>query len=964
MERMSASRRCPPGQVKLLVFRCAPLFWLFSCGTPPPPPAATTAAAATAWAPPAVWRPASRPDEVHLSDLRQLTFAGENAEAYFSPSGAELIFQARAADAGCDRIFRMRVTDPAPAPIPVSSGAGATTCSFFLPGTTDVIFSSTYLAGAACPPRPDHSHGYVWALHPSFDIFRTARDGSAARRLTDTPGYDAESTVCPVDGSIVFTSVRDGDLELYRMDADGKNVKRLTNAIGYDGGAFFDHDCTHLVWRASRPKAGPERDEYQSMLRQNLVRPTKLELWVANADGSDARQVTYLDAASFAPSFFPNEARIIFSSNYGDPRGREFDLWAIDVTGANLERITTAPGFDGFPMFSPDGRHLAFSSNRATPAGQHDTNVFIASWEEKTVRRAGESPADRIQTDIRWLADPGRGGRGIGTPGLEAAGTYIEARLQRLGLAPAGDKGSFRQIFDVPMAVEVQPATSLTLGGAAVGTEAFRVAAYSSSGAAKGTIVAAGYGIVAADLGVDDYKGLDVRGKIALVRRFAPDTPAMGGADKQRKYGDVRKKAFLAREHGAVALLVVDSPLPPPGAAVGWKMPDEAPFPPLGVEGAGDAGIPVMFLGRAAAAGVLARLDKKRPVTGALKVALSVARSQAYNVVARIAAGVPEAQRLPGAIVIGAHYDHLGLGEHHSLAPDSHLPHVGADDNASGTAVLLEVVRALVGHRASLRRDVIVAAFSGEEEGTLGSTRFTRTPPPPFAIRDVTSMVNFDMVGRLRENRVTVLGRGSADEWQALLEPACTAAHIDCGGGEGSGDGYGPSDQMPFFAAGVPVAHFFTGNHADYHRPTDTADKINAAGAAQIASAAERLIEAVDDRTAPLTLKKASDPLPLGGDMRSFGASLGTIPDYAGPPAGTPGVLLAGVRVGGPAEKGGLKRGDILIRLGTHQIRSVEDLMFALGASKPGETVNAVVLREAKEVKLPVTFQDAHRPVK
>ena len=360
---------------------------------------------------------AARPDELHLGDLRQLTFGGENAEAYFSPDGAELIFQARPIDTGCDRILRMnvlgRVAAPtaaagsagsAPVPIPVSSGAGATTCSFFLPNTRDVIFSSTHLAGPACPPRPDQRQGYVWAIHPGYDIFRASRDGTNLRRLTDTPGYDAEATVCPVDGSIVFTSVRDGDLELYRMDSDGGHVRRLTNQIGYDGGAFFDRDCSHIVWRASRPAPGAERDSYQALLRQGLVRPTKLELWIAEADGSNPMQITYLDAASFAPSFFPDQPRIIFSSNVGDPRGREFDLWAVDMTGANLERLTTAPGFDGFPMFSPDGRHLAFSSNRATAPGAHDTNVFVAAWQEKVVHRFAETAADRILTDVRWLA--------------------------------------------------------------------------------------------------------------------------------------------------------------------------------------------------------------------------------------------------------------------------------------------------------------------------------------------------------------------------------------------------------------------------------------------------------------------------------------------------------------------------------------------------------------------------------
>jgi Tol biopolymer transport system component len=934
-----------------------------ACAKPPAAPAVAAApAAAAAMVPPPL---PALPDEPHLGELRQLTFGGENAEAYWSPTGGELVFQARTGDMACDRIYRMSVADAVPRPVAVSNGAGSTTCSFFLAGGREVIFSSTHLGGAACPPKPDMSQGYVWALHPAYDIFRARADGSALSRLTDTPGYDAEGTVCSVDGSIVFTSVRDGDLELYRMDSDGRNVRRLTREQGYDGGAFFNRDCTKLVWRASRPKPGAEQDEYRRLLQQNLVRPSKLELWVADADGSNATQVTYLDAASFAPSFFPDQPRIVFSSNYGDARGREFDLWAVDTSGANLERLTTAPGFDGFPMFSPSaekdgGELLAFSSNRTTAPGRHDTNVFVARWAEKTVQRFAEMAADRILADVSWLAAPERGGRGIGTPELEAAGTYIEARLQRLGLAPAG-QGGFRQLFPVPTAVKVGPKTRLALGGRAVPADAMTPASFSAEGDAKGQLVLAGHGIVDAGAGVNDYAGVDARGKLVVVRRFVPESPEFATPEKQRLGGDVRRKAFTARERGAKALLVIDMPSRPAAAAEGWRVPDEAPPPSLSVAGYGDAGIPVVFVRRAALAPFMAALEKGARVSAALTVTLARTTVPAFNVLARVASGAPEDKRLPGVVVVGAHYDHLGMGEHHSLAPDSKKPHLGADDNASGTAALLEVARVLQERRAELPRDVVVAAFSGEEEGALGSTHFVRSPPPPLAVKDVTAMVNMDMVGRMRDNRVTVLGRGSAEEWPALLEAACGAARIDCAGTSGGADGYGPSDQMPFYAAGVPVTHFFSGSHGDYHKPSDSADKINAAGAAQIAAAAAALVQALAARTTPLTLKKLAADAPGAGDMRSFGASLGTIPDYAGPPGGAPGVLLAGVRAGGAAEAAGLRRGDILIRLGKHDIRGVEDLMFVLGSAKPGDKTEAVVLRDGKEVKLEATYQEGRK---
>ncbi len=349
----------------------------------PPAPAAPEPPAPASTEPPAVAVPAApaekHPDEVHLGDLVQLTAGGENAEAYWSFDGTRLIYQAHEGE-GCDQIYVRAAHDPQATPQLVSTGQGTTTCAYFLPGDKEIIYASTHVAGAACPAKADQSQGYVWALYGGYDIFRANADGSGLRQLTSTPGYDAEGTVCAKDGAIVFTSVRDGDLELYRMDADGKNVKRLTHTPGYDGGAFFNSDCTKIVWRASRP-TGDALKDFQRLLGQQLVRPTKLELFVANADGSNAKQVTQLNVAAFGPFFYPAGDRIIFSSNNGDPKGREFDLWAINVDGSGLERITHTPGFDGFPMFSPDGKHLVFASNRASKPGTWDTNLFVAAWQ-------------------------------------------------------------------------------------------------------------------------------------------------------------------------------------------------------------------------------------------------------------------------------------------------------------------------------------------------------------------------------------------------------------------------------------------------------------------------------------------------------------------------------------------------------------------------------------------------------
>jgi hypothetical protein len=454
---------------------------------------------------------------------------------------------------------------------------------------------------------------------------------------------------------------------------------------------------------------------------------------------------------------------------------------------------------------------------------------------------------------------------------------------------------------------------------------------------------------------VDDYATLNAKGKIVVARRFVPEGGAFANTEAQRRYGDIRYKAWAAREHGAKALIVVDSPLPPPDAAKDWKPPDEARFPAMTPEGFGDSGIPVVVVKRAAAATVLEALAQGARAEATLAVSLEIEQQDAFNVVGRVASTAPD--RLPGVIVLGAHYDHLGLGGHNSLAPDKVEPHLGADDNASGTAALMELGRELGAHRDALRRDVVLVAFSGEEEGDLGSTQFTRAPPGGLAIKDIVAMLYMDMVGRLRANKLSVMGTASAAEWDPLVASACDSARVECTLG---GDGYGPSDQTPFYAAGVPVLFFFTGAHADYHKPSDSPDRINAAGAGQVVQIVAEVTRALGTRDGRLTYRNTPAPTPMG-DLRSFNASLGTIPDYAGPPNGQRGVLLSGVRSGSGADQAGMRKGDILVKLGQSDIGNVEDFMYALNAHKPGETLTAVVIREGKEVRLEATLQEGRR---
>jgi Tol biopolymer transport system component len=946
-------------------------------GHPPVTPVASQssapslAASAVAAPPIGPMKDMKDPRETHLSNVKQLTFGGENAEAYWSFAGDQLIFQTTRAPFKCDQIMKMKAQYGA-TPSLVSNGQGRTTCSYFLKGDQEVVYASTHEHNVACPVPPDMSKGYVWGLF-EFDIYRANADGSNVRKLTNEKGYDAEATVCGKDGSMVFTSMRNGDLDLYRMDADGKNVVQLTNTPGYDGGAFFSSDCSKIVWRASRP-TGDALTDYNRLLKENMVRPTKLELFVANADGSDARQITYLGVAAFGPFFHPSGKKIVFATNYPNPKGREFDIWAIGIDGTGLERITWAGGFDGFPMFSPDGKQLAFSSNRRdviagppdqdgkptevyratnTPAGPTDTNMFLADWNDDWDKPVAATPMkdmewrpDRFAATVEYLAADAREGRGVGSAGLRQATSWLENELSAAGVLPA-NSGGFRQPFEVTTALLRGGDTKLTVDGVAIAESEFTPFSFSavSTGKrmvkSKAAVVMAGWGIVDAGMARDDYAGKDVKGKIVVVDRFLPSDAKLSPAENAR-LSDVRYKAFVAKQRGAIALIVVDS---------GDLKTDEGKLPPLRANSVGtdgDSGIPVIAITRKTKAALLVA----RSVD--IAVELSAQRTMTDNLVGVISAGAPN--KLPGVVVIGAHLDHLGMGGAGSGALDAATGiHNGADDNASGIAALVEVARILSKNRNVLRRDVVIAAFSAEEMGVLGSTYMSKHMP---VSGNISAMLNMDMVGRMRGNSLAVLGAESAKEWTALMTPLCKTAGIECTIG---GSGYGPSDHMPFYIAGAPVLHFFSGGHLDYHRMSDDAATINAAGGAQVAELVANVAVAVGNREAALTYQKVAAPTPTGGDVRMTGASLGTIPAYNDEPNQPPGATISDVVPDGAGAKAGLLAGDRIIRIGATDIRSLSDMMFVLQNSKPGDTVNVTVVRKGKQLTMDATLTQRRR---
>ena len=326
------------------------------------------------------------PGETHFANIRQLTFGGDNAEAYFSFDGKYLIFQKTNPKEGilCDQIWMGKIPEHADEkfePSLVSNGKGRTTCAFFYPDDKNIIYSSTFLGSKDCPPVPDrakYGNKYIWPVYESFDIFKADRKGKIVKRLTKTKGYDAEATISPDGMRMIFTSIRSGDLELYTMDLKGKNIKQITNTLGYDGGAWFSPDGKKIIWRASRPQTEEEIKEYKELIAKNLVAPTHMEVWTANTDGSNAKQVTNLAQANWAPNFTP-DGNIIFCSNHEYKRGFPFNMYTANADGSHVQKISRDKGFDAFPTFSRDGKKIVFCSNRNN-GGTRDTNIFIADW--------------------------------------------------------------------------------------------------------------------------------------------------------------------------------------------------------------------------------------------------------------------------------------------------------------------------------------------------------------------------------------------------------------------------------------------------------------------------------------------------------------------------------------------------------------------------------------------------------
>jgi aminopeptidase YwaD len=572
---------------------------------------------------------------------------------------------------------------------------------------------------------------------------------------------------------------------------------------------------------------------------------------------------------------------------------------------------------------------------------------------------APEITASDIRTHIKYLASDELAGRGSGTPGNEAAARYIAGYLRQWGLTALGDSGTYFQHFQFVSSVRAGAGNVLRFQGKpvaggtlnAVPDADFRPLGFTSNGTVSGPLVFAGYGITASDSSYDDFRNLDVTGKIIVVLRFSPD-----GSDPHgtlTRYSSFQAKTRAARDRGAVGFIVVTGPADEQEDGL-IRLKFDQSF--------GNAGIPAVCLRRSVIEPLLASSGwTLRAIQDSIKSRKSPVAFPVAGVSATLTTDVEKVSTttanvigyLPGAdgalkeqvVVLGAHFDHLGMGGEGSgsLQPDTVAIHHGADDNASGTAGLLELAQAFAANRSSLKRGLVFAFFSGEELGTLGSAYYVNNPPIPLA--RTSTMVNMDMIGRLEGKTLTVYGTGTSPEWNALLakdnaDSSFTLKEVP--------DGFGPSDHAQFYGKDVPVLFFFTGTHTDYHRPSDTWDKINYQGEERVVRFVYRIAGEIDgEQGRPVFARTVSSAPSEGGDTRGFRTTLAIIPDYNG---GVDGMKISVVRPGGPAEKAGLKAGDIIVKMAGKKIVNIYDYMELLGKLKGGDKVDLVVLRDGKSI--------------
>lgn len=919
-------------------------------------------------------------DPGYILHTKQLTFVGpRSGEGYFSADGSRMIFQSERA--GNNPFYQIYILNLSTGDSKmVSTGKGKTTCAWFHPTEKRLMYSSTHLdknlaakvkeeletRNAKVKPK------YSWSYDDQYDIFSSDWNGQNLKRLTTEKGYDAEGSYSPDGKHILFASNRTGYTEklndeeaklfaqdpsymmdIYVMDADGKNVKRLTDARGYDGGPFYSADGKKITWRRFSPNG------------------QVAEIWTMNADGSDQKQVTHLGKMSWAPFFHPSGDYIIFTTNllgYSN-----FELYVIDAEGKQEpQRVSFMDGFDGLATFSPDGKKLSWT--RRNEKGE--SQIYIADWNDELVRKALSLPAapphpegqsaeitvPELKSWVEYLASEKLQGRKSGSAEEVEYTTRIGKHFQKMGLEPATGK-TYTQVFDFVSDVTLGDHNTMTVK-TAKSTDTLKVnddfmpLSFSQSGKADGTgVVFVGYGIVAPSTGkeepYDSYRDLDVKGKWVLAFRDLPEDISPARRVFLNTFSRPHHKAMIARNKGALGLILVNGPrsqvknlskLKFDGSVSGTSIPVVNVTNDVAEKIVSGSGKNLSDWQLANDKGAIATAELK-DVQISVDLSLKQQSTKAHNVLALL--------RVPGAtetVVIGAHGDHLGHGEHGDSLASNELAgkiHYGADDNASGVAALLEVAGNIAHDmqtkKIQLKKNIIFAVWSAEEVGILGSSHYLKENKSK-----ISSYVNMDMVGRLRDQLI-VQGVGSADEWKPYMEKVAVQAATSIVMVE---DPYLPTDAMSFYMKNIPVIAFFTGAHKEYHTPKDTADLINYEGLKTVATVVSHVTEDLAKSTLNPKYKKVESHGGVGSPNRSFRIYLGTIPDYS--QEGIKGVKISGTSKDSPAEKAGLKPGDVIIELSQTKIENIYDYVYCLQAMKAGEKTTMKILRAGNVVELSI----------
>ena len=975
---------------------------------------------------PNLTKPAGADEAELLSNVRQITFAGRRAgEGYFSSDGKRMVFQSERDPA--NPFYQIYLTDLETGDIErISPGHGKTTCAWIHPDGQRVLYASTQHDPSSQQQQKAElelrasgkERRYAWDYDKSFDLYEKNIVTDQYTRLTDAPGYDAEGSYSPDGKLIAFASNRaafskqltereqklfevDAAFmnDIYIMNADGTNVRQLTNVPGYDGGPFFSPDGQRICWRRFSENGATA------------------EIYTMKVDGSDVKRLTEIGKMSWAPYYHPSGDYLIFTTNkHGFAN---FELYLIRADGqGNPVRVTTTDGFDGLPVFLPDGKRLSWTSNRTE---QKRSQIFMADWDDVAARKllglendsnedrsialaAAESsspdfsPAD-IMRHVDFLTRPELGGRLTGTPGERRATNYVAAYLESLGFEPAGENGSFFQEFDFPAGSELTDQNSLKIGDEQLELDKdWRPLAFSKTGQITAAdIVFAGYGMQVPKTEetseYDSYVHLNVAGQWALVFRDLPQDITPEQRQQLARYSSPRRKATVARDMGAKGIIFVTGPTSKVKREL-VRFDDQGSHAAVSIAAISISNEVAAKLFRAIdedIAEVQKSLDDGSlslgyPLDATASATIGIERKTGTgrNVIARMSSTGDSRQE--AAVIVGAHIDHLGRGGgSSSLATDeeSDMVHVGADDNASGVAAMLEIAQYLANEKSAGRlkpkRDLIVAGWSGEELGLFGSQAYVESfhelyPDAPRSVTTrsepnseaasahgdsadaepltaaVATYLNMDMVGRLRE-KLVIQGVGSspgfASEVQRRNVPVGLKLQLD------KTSTRLPTDASSFVGRDVPILSAFTGAHEDYHTPRDTPDKLNYDGAAKIARLFALITRGIltADETPKFELEEGDAPKDV--PRARLTAYLGTIPDYVA--GDIKGLKLSGVAADGPAAKAGVKGGDIVIKLAGKKIEDVYDYTYAIEALKIGEEIEMVVRRGTENVTVKVT---------